>query len=59
VEGAAEDGLGFSPLGEFTGQGDLFVLANDFAVTAGDEGFIAARPADIENVTGVCLFTSP
>jgi photosystem II stability/assembly factor-like uncharacterized protein len=59
VEGADENGLGFSPLGELTGQGDLFVLANDFAVTAGDEGFIAARLDDIENVTGVCLFTTP
>ena len=59
VEGADENGLGFPPLGELTGQGDLFVLANDFAVVAGDEGFIAARDADIQNVTGVCLFTTP
>lgn len=59
VVGADESGLGFSPLGELPGQGDLFVLANDFAITAGDEGFIAARAADIQNVTGVCLFTTP
>jgi hypothetical protein len=59
VEGADESGLGFPPLGELSGQGDLFVLANDFAVAVGDEGFIAARTADIQNVTGVCLFTTP
>ena len=59
VDGADENGLGFPPLGELPGQGDLFVLANDFAITAGDEGFIAMRPADIQNVTGVCLFTTP
>jgi hypothetical protein len=59
VEGQDEDGLGFPPLGELTGQGDLHVLANDFAVTAGDEGFIAARKADIQSVTALCTFTAP
>lgn len=59
VEGQDENGLAFPALGELTGQGDLHVLANDFAVLAGDEGFIAARKADIQNVTALCTFTAP
>jgi photosystem II stability/assembly factor-like uncharacterized protein len=59
VSGAGENGLGFPPLGEFAGQGDLHVLAHDFANVAGNEGFIAQRPGDVEVVTAVCAFNEP
>ena len=59
MEGVGEAGLGFPPLSQLSGQGDVFVLAHDFAIVAGDEGFIAARTADTEDVTGICLFTTP
>lgn len=59
VSGAGENGLAFPPLGEFPGQGDLHVLAHDFANIAGDEGFIAQRPGDVEVVTAVCAFNEP
>ena len=59
VSGAGENGLGFPPLGESAGQGDLHVLASDFANIAGDEGFIAQRPGDVEVVTAACAFNTP
>jgi photosystem II stability/assembly factor-like uncharacterized protein len=59
VAGAGENGLAFPPLGQFPGQGDLHVLAHDFANVAGDEGFIAQRPGDVEVVTAVCAFNEP
>jgi photosystem II stability/assembly factor-like uncharacterized protein len=59
VSGAGENGLGFPPLGESPGRGDLHVLARDFANTVGEEGFIAQRPGDVTAVTAVCAFNTP
>lgn len=50
VSNAAENGLGFPELR------DIFVLSKDFAVVAGDNGFIAARKSNTQNFAGLCSF---
>ena len=53
VSGQPQDGLGIPPLER------LQALANDFAVTGGDEGFLAARTADAPPAATACAFQSP
>ena len=53
VAGQPQDGLGFPPLER------LHALSNDFAVTGGDEGFLAARTADAPPAATACAFQSP
>jgi hypothetical protein len=53
VSGQPQDGLGFPPLER------LHALANDFAVTGGDEGFVAARTADAPPAATACAFQTP
>jgi len=50
VSNAPENGLGFPELF------DISVLNKNFAVVAGDAGFIAARKSDTQNFAGLCSF---
>jgi photosystem II stability/assembly factor-like uncharacterized protein len=53
VAGQPEDGLGFPPLDR------VHALANDFAVTGGADGFLAARTADAPPAATACAFQTP
>jgi hypothetical protein len=53
VQGAGENGLGFP------GLRDITVISRDFATISGENGFVAARKADIQEFNQVCTFSNP
>ena len=56
VAGEPNFGLGFPTLYI---PSDISALSNEFAVTVGYEGFIAARRGDTQGTPGVCSFETP